>query len=410
MRSAGLTAVLKFGSTVIAFGASLIYARALGPHGYGLYAYVFAWAGLLTVPAALGIPEYLIREGGKPPRAAWTLRYWADRWVLLAGLAAALVMLSAALVPQAAGARFLFVLAAPLPLLNALGYVRQSLLRARGLVATSQWPLLILGPGFVLAPIGLLWLFSGAVAPSEVIAASTGAAVVVLMVGQYQLRRHAGAVGDAAAHPVRLRGALPFMWLGVLFLVNNRIDLIMLGSLRGAHAAGIYAVAARAAELVPFFLGVANLVIAPRIARYHHGGERELLQRLVVASARRVFLASAPLALLLLIAAPWLLRLLYGGAFVEGALALRILAAAQLVNVGVGSVGLILNMSGNEKFTAFGVGLGAALNITLNAALIPLYGIEGAALATATSLIIWNLVLWILVRRRTGLRPSAFGI
>lgn len=410
MRSAGLTAVLKFGSTAIAFGASLIYARALGPHGYGLYAYVFAWAGLLTLPAALGIPEYLIREGGKTLRAARTLRRWADRWVLLAGLAAALIMLAAALVPQAAGARFLFVLAAPLPLLNALGYVRQSLLRTRGLVVTSQWPLLILGPGFVLAAIGLLWVFRGVVAPFEIIAASTVAAVVVLAVGQYQLRRHAGGAGETRPHSIRLRGALPFMWLGVLFLVNNRIDLIMLGSLRGAHAAGIYAVAARAAELVPFFLGVANLVIAPRIARCYHDGEQELLQRLVAASARRVFLVSAPLALLLLIAAPLLLRFLYGEAFAEGALALRILVGAQLVNVGVGSVGLVLNMTGNEKFTALGVGLGAVLNITLNAVLIPLYGIEGAAIATATSLIAWNLMLWVLVRRRTGLRPSAFGI
>lgn len=408
-RASAFTGMLKLASTALAFGASLIYARALGPHGYGLYAYVFAWAGVLTLPASLGVHEYLVREAGRAAGAEQALRRWADRWVIAAGLLVAALMLSAALIPQSAGARFLFVLAAPLPMLNALGYVRQSLLRARGMVVTSQWPVLVLGPGWVLSSIGALWAIEGGVQPYQVIAASTIGAVLVMVVGQIQLRRKLGAT-SVQVPTVQLRAALPFMWLGVLFLINSRVDLIMLGTLKGAYWAGIYAVAARAAELVPFFFGVINLVIAPRIAQYHYGGQKVLLQRLVSASSRRVLFLSIPLALLLLIAAPWLLKLLYGTAFEVGALPLRLLAAAQLVNVSAGSLSLILNMTGHERLTAVGVGLAALFNVIFNAVLIPFFGILGAAIATSGSMILWTAMLWFLVRRHTGLRPSAFGI
>src|SRR5690625_1475316 len=86
VRSAGLTAVFKVVANLIAFGASLIYARALGPHGYGLYAYVIAWAMIASIPVAMGLPGYLVREGAKAPASVRWMRRWADKRVLLTGL------------------------------------------------------------------------------------------------------------------------------------------------------------------------------------------------------------------------------------------------------------------------------------------------------------------------------------
>ena len=76
----------------------------------------------------------------------------------------------------------------------------------------------------------------------------------------------------------------------------------------------------------------------------------------------------------------------------------------------MGSVGLILNMCNHESLTAWGVGLSASLNILLNWYLIPLWGLNGAATASAASLIAWNFLLLYAVRKKTGLRPTAFGI
>ncbi|MGH8126799.1 MAG: oligosaccharide flippase family protein, partial [Gammaproteobacteria bacterium] len=307
VRSAGLAAGFKVVATLIAFGASLIYARALGPHGYGLYAYVIAWAALLTVPVGMGIPSYLLREGAKWPASIRWMRHWADQRVLVAGLAVAVIMACAYFLPEAADARWLFVVAALLPLLNSLGSVRSSLLRSCGRVARSQWPSLVAGPALMLVVLAILWVWRGQLYPIELVAASMGAAFLALVVNEFQLRRAASGPKLAPEIKIRIRAALPFMWLGGLYLLNNRVDLIMIGSLRGAHDAGIYAIASRAAALVLFVSSAASLALAPRIARLYHAGDHARLQRMITAAARRVLVTTLPLAILLIAAAWWLL-------------------------------------------------------------------------------------------------------
>ncbi len=210
--------------------------------------------------------------------------------------------------------------------------------------------------------------------------------------------------------PVSMRPALAFMWLGMLYLVNSRTDLIMLGALKGAHAAGVYAVASRASELTIFFLAASNSVIAPRISRLHHQGDSAMLQRLLTGASVRVALLTLPIVLILVFLARPLLGLFYGPAFAVGTVALQILACGQFFNVLAGPTGTVLTMTGHERLSAMGVGISVVANIVLNAVLIPHYGIVGAAAATASSLMIWNALLWYWVRRRLMLRPTAIGL
>lgn len=409
VRSAGLTAGLKIGATLIAFGASLIYARALGPHGYGLYAYVIAWAALLTILVGMGLPGYLLREGTKRPASIRWMRHWADRRVLLAGLAAAVLMACAYFVPEAAEARWLFVVAALLPLLSSLGSVRADLLRSRGWVARSQWPSLIAGPALMLMVLAILWAWRGRLYPIELVAGMLGSAFLVLVVNEFQLRRAAPGPKILPDIKISIRAALPFMWLGGLYLLNNRVDLILIGTLRGAHDAGLYAVATRAATLVLFVSQAANMALAPRIASLYHTGDQVRLQRLITAAARRILIATLPLAILLVTAAWWLLYYLFGASFTPAARPLQILAGSQLAAVAIGSVGVILNMAGHERRSMVGLSIAVVLNIVLNLILIPRLGPEGAAIATGASIVFAQALMWYWIRRRLHLRPSALG-
>ncbi len=410
VRSAGVTAALKIGGTLITFGASLVYARALKPHGYGLYAYVLAWAGLLTLPAGLGFPLYLVREGAKFPSSLRPLLAWADSRLLVSGLIFGILLICAVFLPQAAGARWLFVVAAPIPLLNNMGDVRAALLHVLGWVARSQWPKFILGPGLTLAVLAGLWIWQGRLYPVELIASMVAAAILTVLINQLQFRRAARNLDSKSLPSVSIKSALPFMWLGMLYMINNRTDLIMLGSIKGAHDAGIYAVAMRAGEVITFVLMAADMVLRSRIARLYHDGDYHVLQRLLTAAVRRIALLSAPIAILFIVAASPLLYHLYGPAYAEGATALRILAGAQLFSVLFGSTDHILNMTGYERLTMRGVGVSVLLNIILNFILVPPFGIEGAAIATSTSLVVWNFLLWFWVRSKLQLRPSVFGI
>jgi O-antigen/teichoic acid export membrane protein len=71
-------------------------------------------------------------------------------------------------------------------------------------------------------------------------------------------------------------------------------------------------------------------------------------------------------------------------------------------------VGLLLNMSGHEKDTVVGSGIAVVVNLVLNLALIPAWGMTGAAAATTLSLVTWNLILIGRVRHRLGISSVAW--
>ena len=408
-RATGITAGLKIGATLLAFAASLIYARALGPYEYGLYAYVIAWTTVLAIPASMGIPRYLVREGARQSGSIQWLCRWADARVLPAGLLAAGLLACAMYLSTATGAGWLFVIAAPLPLLANLANVRTSLLQTQGLFVRSQWPQLLLSSALMLAIMVGLWLWRGYLRSLDLIILMTLTGFVPLIVNEFQLRSTSGFINGSQPGQVQTRKALGFMWLGMLFMVNSRMDLIMLGALKGAESAGIYAIAMRMSEFVPFFMAAANTVISPRIASLYHQGDNIRLQRLIGGAASRVFYITLPVALGFTIFAEPLIHQLFGSAFSTGAVALQILTLAQLFNVFTGPTGIILSMTGHENTSTKAVGISATINIVLNAILIPIFDIKGAAIATGASMIVWNTLLWYWVRRHLGLRPCAFG-
>jgi len=89
--------------------------------------------------------------------------------------------------------------------------------------------------------------------------------------------------------------------------------------------------------------------------------------------------------------------------------ALGLLAVGRLVNASTGPVGYLMNLTGYQNLSARVYGFSALLNILLNGALIPLWGLAGAVLATTTTMILWNVCLYILVKKHLGIRSFAFA-
>jgi O-antigen/teichoic acid export membrane protein len=90
-------------------------------------------------------------------------------------------------------------------------------------------------------------------------------------------------------------------------------------------------------------------------------------------------------------------------------MALAILCVGSVVSTATGSVRMLANMTGHENDALKAFMWSAVLNVILNALLIPYFGIEGAAFATAVSVIVWNLVLVGRIRARTGISTTAVG-
>jgi O-antigen/teichoic acid export membrane protein len=412
---------LQMFSTGLLFAANLLYARLLGVEGYGIYAYASAWVAVLGIPAGLGTREYLVREVAVS-RASYDwlrlegVQVWATRTILGAAVVTAVI---AALVAWALDGSTLndklltFFLALPLLPLTALTGIRYAVLRGLDKIITAQLPESLLRPITQIALVSVLWTLVGNLVPWQVMMAAVASAAVALCFSNWFLHqaqpvtvRH---LPNHSYDSVWLRSTVPFMFIAGLYLINSRADIIMLGILRGPQEAGIFAVASYGAGFVSFMLIAVNTAIAPSIARLWRNHELGELQRLITRSSRTVAVATLPLAAGLALAAERFMGL-FGLQFVKGADAMALLCLAQFVNAALGSVGLILNMSDNERWTAGGVGIAALLNVTLNVLLIPRWGLSGAAVASAISLITWNLLLVYAVRSRTGLRPTAFAM
>jgi len=184
------------------------------------------------------------------------------------------------------------------------------------------------------------------------------------------------------------------------------IDLLILGALKGPENVGVYSVAVRTADLIPFVLQAILPALAPQIARLHAAGDLHGLQRLVTLATRTLLALAVPVAVVLIVRGDWLLGLLYGPGLVQGHLALAILCVGQIINVGMGPVGMLLTMTGHERDALFCIGVSGVLNFGLSIVLIPGWGASGAAAAACVSLVVWNFLMAFSAYRRLGIQCS----
>jgi O-antigen/teichoic acid export membrane protein len=200
--------------------------------------------------------------------------------------------------------------------------------------------------------------------------------------------------------------ALPLVFISAMHLALSQIDILMVGILLTPADAGVYAAAARIGAFVIFGLIAVNGIVAPMIARLFTEGHRTALQHMVTLAGRAGLAFALVAALALAVFGDWILSL-FGPAFPKGYGALLILVAGQLINAFAGSVGFLMTMTGHERQAAKIMLLSLALNILLNAVLIPVWGLEGAATATAITTALWNLAMLGYVKRRLGIHSSA---
>ncbi|MDA2913814.1 polysaccharide biosynthesis C-terminal domain-containing protein [Acidobacteriia bacterium AH_259_A11_L15] len=199
-----------------------------------------------------------------------------------------------------------------------------------------------------------------------------------------------------------LRTSLPMFSIAVMSLVIGWADIFLLGVWEPSQQVGIYGAAVRLSVLISFVLIAVNTALGPKFAALYARNERAEMGRLARRMAIGMALFALPLLLLFLAAPGWVLGW-FGPEFRAGAVALMILAVGQYVSVATGSVGSLLLMSGHEKDYRTVMVVAAGSNLLLNLLLIPRYGMEGAAVATAASLVLANLLAATVVYRKLSI-------
>jgi O-antigen/teichoic acid export membrane protein len=108
---------------------------------------------------------------------------------------------------------------------------------------------------------------------------------------------------------------------------------------------------------------------------------------------RWVFALTFPGFLIMTLYSSELLTLLFGSEYAKAGLALSIVAFGTMFSSALGKIGDILKSAGKTQIIFYNTTLNMVLNIGLNILLIPIYGIVGAAIATASSTVVMNIIL-----------------
>lgn len=108
---------------------------------------------------------------------------------------------------------------------------------------------------------------------------------------------------------------------------------------------------------------------------------------------RWVFALTFPGFLIMTLYSEELLSILFGSQYATAGLALSILAFGNMFSSALGSIGDVVKSAGKTKVLFYNTFINLLLNVLLNILLIPLYGIVGAAMATAGSTVAMNLLL-----------------
>lgn len=207
--------------------------------------------------------------------------------------------------------------------------------------------------------------------------------------------------------PVRswpiIRPILAFSMVGyfsnLINLVNYRFDVWVVDQYHGVAALGLYAVAVGTGQLLFYVPEPFSRVVQP----YLFGQlDDEMLSR-YKAVARLNFTSLLALALMMGIVAPWVLPLLFGEVFTGSVLALQLLLPGVIFSGATKILALLVIQRGQQRFNLLATAVGAIFTIGLDLLLIPIWGIEGAAVASTLAYLVILVIVLIVIRYRSAI-------
>jgi O-antigen/teichoic acid export membrane protein len=185
---------------------------------------------------------------------------------------------------------------------------------------------------------------------------------------------------------------------------NSWLALLVLGAFETAREVGIFDVAFRTAALSTLVLFAFAGIFSPMISSLYHRGLLRDLAYLYKDVSYWAFTGALAFFLGTALLAQDIMAIL-GPKFIPGWPVIVVIAAAQLFSASVGPTARVLAMTGHQRVVMFATLGSIATAAALNLLLVPVFGIFGAAAATAVALILVNVATLFFVHRLLGFWP-----
>ena len=412
--------LVRVGSAMLALGSQVLLARWMGSFQFGIYIYVWTWVLMIGALSDFGlssaarrfIPEYTELKSLDRLRGFLT----GSRWLAFA-VATAIGAVGALGVTLLAPYLDHFVVV-PLYLACVTIPVYGLVQVQAGIAQSYDWPNLALMPFYIWRQatitvlMGAAYLFG---APTDavtamIIAVVTTWAVTIaqLFMLDRRLKRKVPAGPKQYETKIWFATSIPIFVVEGFYLLLTYVDILALEHFRSPDEVAVYYAGARLLAIVAFVYFAIAGATTHKFTQYHVSGDQKRLASFFAETIKWTFWPSLLACALILVAGRPLLGL-FGAGFERGYDVMFILAVGMLARAAVGPAERLLNMLGERKQCAFIYAGAFAINLVLCVVLIPRIGIEGAAVATSTALVVESILLYLVAKRRLGFHVFIMG-
>ncbi len=390
---------------VLVFLMNLVLGRLLGPEEYGTFNFLYVAANMIAVVVSFGIPMASMRFTAEyEAKHEWDnlkgVLVWAVKTLSLAALATSvLIVVAAATRPDhlPAGLRTM-ILAGLVPLTVVWLWRRYTALGFR-VIWNALLPREVIVPVMTIA--GCLWL--GTTTAGDAIIVYLAAVLLSEALGLTWLWHTIPAQVKTAVATRKSRYWLsvscPLALTSMAQLGLNRWDVLLLGGLVGMEATGRYSAAIILSLAGGLMLRVVNTVVAPMISDTYHRMAYGELRTILIRGTLWSGVGGGVVFIVLVVWAEQVLAL-FGPGYSDAAHVLRILAVGPLVSALTGPVGNALAMTGHQGVQAKIMLWATVGSLIANTVFITLWQEVGAAIATSGSMIVLNIVFFVVAHKR----------
>ncbi len=377
--------VFRVGGT---FLINVLVTRYLGPERFGLFSYASAFVSLFLAIANLGLFSIVIRDVVRFPAQRHEILGTAFFLKLCGGIACLGISLAAILATAPSNPQIV-----PLVAIFATGMIFQSVDVFDFWFLSqlqSKYTLFANLPAFIICAalkIGLIFYGAPLIAfawmtLAEIMLGGIGLIVVYQATSKELLSLR---ISPKWAKKL-LRDCSPLIFAGIMVMLYNRIDQIMLGNMLGEKSVGLYSAAVRLAEFWYIVPGLLLQSLYPGII-----AAREKDANVYKTQMQKLFdtmaLLSALFVIPLFLGARWLVVLTYGSAYKEAGPLLGVYVLSGLFVMLGHAREYWITVENMTRFSLYSTTVGAVINIVLNLILIPRYGSIGAAYATLIAML-----------------------
>jgi O-antigen/teichoic acid export membrane protein len=402
--------------------------RHLTQSEYGSFAYALSLVAFAETFVTFGLDRAVTRfvalydEEKEPGKALGTLVMVAGTVFVLGTALAVLVWTSGGLLlgavvddPEAVRLLVILILLAPIQAIDSLAIGVFAVFSRPGAIFLRRY---VLAPGLrIIVVLTLVLTGQGPefLATGYVLAGLVGVLIYVPVL--FRVLRQQGLLARSVRKqmhiPVKavLAFTIPLLTSDLVYVVMNVTDVVMLGYFRDTESVGALRAILPIAKLNLFVMSSFALLYTPLAARLYSRGDRDSLDHLYWRTATWLAVLTLPVFLVGFSLAGPVTTTLFGLSYAESAAYLALLSFGYYVQAAFGFNGLTLKAIGAVRIIVV-LNVAAALaNILANLLLIPSFGALGAAIGTATALVVHNLFKQLGLRRETGvsLLPRAAG-